>query len=61
VWLAVNGVAWIVLSLTGILAPHYEDAVFAYAQPAFMGEMALMLWLLIKGAVPSTRADISLG
>jgi hypothetical protein len=61
VWLAVNGVAYIALSLTGILAPHYEDAVFAYAQPAFMGEMALMLWLLIKGAVPSTRAGISLG
>jgi hypothetical protein len=61
VWLAVNGVAWIALSLTGILAPHYEDAVFTYAQPAFMGEMALMLWLLIKGAVPSTRAGLSLG
>jgi hypothetical protein len=26
--------------------------VFTYAQPAFFGELAIMLWLLIKGARP---------
>ena len=55
-----NGVAWIALSLTGILAPHHEDAVFTYAQPAFIGEIALMLWLLIKGATPPKTAGLSL-
>jgi hypothetical protein len=29
-----------------------QDTVFAYAQPAFSGELAFLLWLLIKGAKP---------
>jgi len=52
VWLAFAGVAWVILSLTGLLLPQYQDNVFTYAQPAFFGEIALMLWLLIKGARP---------
>jgi len=42
----------VILSLTGLLLPQYQDNVFTYAQPAFFGEIALMLWLLIKGARP---------
>lgn len=61
VWLAVNGIAYVMLSVTGLLVPESQDALFLYAQPAFLGEIALMLWLLIKGAVPSTRAGLSLG
>jgi len=52
VWLVFAGVAWVILSLTGLLLPQYQDNVFTYAQPAFFGEIALMLWLLIKGARP---------
>jgi hypothetical protein len=52
VWLAFAGLAWVTLSLTGTLLPQYEDKVYAYCQPAFFGEIALMLWLLIKGANP---------
>src|SRR5882724_8444763 len=52
VWISLAGVAWIVLSLTAILVPQYEDRVYSYAQPAFFGEIAFMLWLLIKGATP---------
>ena len=52
VWLAIDGFAYLVLSLTGILLPQYQDKVFTYAQPAFFGEVAFMLWLLIKGATP---------
>src|SRR6266566_484061 len=52
VWLVFAGVAWVILSLTGILLPQYQDKVDAYAQPAFFGEIALMLWLAIKGARP---------
>jgi hypothetical protein len=52
VWLALAGFAWVILSLTGILLPQYQDQVFTYAQPASIGEVAFMLWLLIKGAKP---------
>jgi len=50
VWLAIDGFAYVILSLTGTLSPQYYDKVFTYAQPAFFGEVAFMLWLLIKGA-----------
>jgi hypothetical protein len=52
VWLAINGFAYVVLSFTGILLPQYQNKVFIYAQPAFFAEIALMLWLVIKGAKP---------
>jgi uncharacterized protein DUF4386 len=52
VWLALGGFAYVMLSLTGELVPQYYGKVFSYAQPAFFGEIALTLWLLIKGAKP---------
>ena len=52
VWLALAGLAWVILSLTGLLLPQYQDKVYTYSQPAFFGEIAFMLWLLIKGARP---------
>jgi hypothetical protein len=53
VWLALGGFAYVILSLTGELLPQYQGKVFAYFQPAFFGELAIMLWLLIKGARPA--------
>lgn len=50
IWLAVNGLAYLVLSFTGLLLPEYAGSVYKYAFPAFFGELALMLWLLIRGA-----------
>jgi hypothetical protein len=52
VWLAIAGICWVILSLTGILWPQYQDKVFVYCQPASLGEIALMLWLVIKGTRP---------
>ncbi len=52
VWLAIAGFAWVILSLTGLLLPQYQDKVDTYSQPALFGEIALMLWLVIKGARP---------
>jgi len=52
VWLALAGFAWVLLSLTGILLPQVQDKVDTYTQPAVFGELAFMLWLLIKGAKP---------
>jgi hypothetical protein len=52
VWLALAGFAWVILSLTGILWPQYQDRANTYSQPAFFGEIAFMLWLAVKGAKP---------
>ncbi len=52
VWLALGGIAYVLLSVTGELVPQYQGKVFAYAQPLFLGELALMLWLVLKGARP---------
>jgi hypothetical protein len=50
VWLIINGFALLVLSFTGLLLPQYKDLVYKIAFPAMLGEVAFMLWLLIKGA-----------
>jgi Domain of unknown function (DUF4386) len=52
VWLAVAGFAWLMLSLTSVLSPQYQDRVFTYVQPAFFGEIVFMFWLVIKGVKP---------
>ncbi len=52
VWLALAGFAWVILSLTGVLLPQYQDKVDTFTQPAVFGELAFMFWLLIKGARP---------
>jgi len=56
VWLGLAGVAWVIVSLSGILLPQYQANVYGYAQPAILGEIAFMLWLTIKGARPSMDA-----
>lgn len=50
IWLFVNGLAYLVLCFTGILFPSYSETVYKIAFPVFFGEMALMLWLVIRGA-----------
>jgi Domain of unknown function (DUF4386) len=52
VWLTIDGFAYMVLSFSGVLVPQYYNQAFTYLQPAFFGEVALMLWLLTKGAKP---------
>jgi len=52
VWLALGGFAYLILILTGVLWPQYQGKVFTISQPAFFSEIALMLWLVIKGARP---------
>jgi hypothetical protein len=54
VWLIINGLAYLVISLTGLLLPHYEDAVVNITFPALTGEVAFLLWLLIMGAKERT-------
>jgi uncharacterized membrane protein len=52
VWLVIAGFAWVIQSLTGLLLPRYQGKVDTYSQPAYSEEVALMLWLIIKGARP---------
>jgi hypothetical protein len=56
IWIVLAGVAWVILSLTGVLLPQYQDRVDRSCQPAFFGEIAFMFWLLIKGAKPEALA-----
>ena len=50
VWLVITGFAYVIICLTGIFAPEYSSTVFKLSQPVLFGEIAIMLWLLIKGA-----------
>jgi Domain of unknown function (DUF4386) len=52
VWLILAGFAWVLLSLTGIVLPQYADKVDTYTQPAVIGEIVFMFWLLVLGAKP---------
>jgi hypothetical protein len=49
-WLIVNGFAYVALSFTGLLLPQYQGIVYRFIFPILFGEMAIMLWLAIKGA-----------
>ena len=49
-WLIINGFAYLTISFTGLLLPQYEEMVSTIAFPALLGEIAIVLWLLIKGA-----------
>jgi len=56
-WLMINCFGYVALSFIALLFPPYYETAFGLAQPVLFGELAIMLWLLIKGAkVPSFRA-----
>lgn len=57
IWLIINGVAYVAMSLTGILLPEYANAVYNFAIPALLGELALTLWLLIMGIKVAPLGD----
>jgi len=60
-WLAINGFAYMITSLTGTLLPQYQAKVFSLSFPALLGEVVLTLWLVIKGAEPQvTRVAATL-
>lgn len=50
VWLFLNGVAYVLVSMIGIFDPEHMKIVNKIATPVFFGEMVLMLWLVIFGA-----------
>lgn len=54
-WLAVNGVAYLALSATGLAAPSWNGTVSLLALPAQLGEVAFVACLLWRG-IRSRRA-----
>ena len=60
VWLILACCGWLILSVIALLFPPYYDAAFRIAQPVMFAELAIMLWLLIKGArVPEEPPDMT--
>jgi hypothetical protein len=57
VWLFINGLAYVIISFTGILLPQYLKIVNSITLPVLFGELAFMLWLLIKGVRQDSVAD----
>jgi len=49
IWLLLNGLAHVSLSVIGLVAPAYRTTAFNLATPLMFGELALALWLLIMG------------
>src|SRR5207302_4346552 len=50
IWLMIDCFGWLVLSITVLFFPLHYDRAFIVLQPVLFGELAIMLWLLIKGA-----------
>src|SRR5947208_5108169 len=50
VWLMINCFGYVFLSVIGFFFPAYNDNAFLYLQPVLFGELAMLLYLLIRGA-----------
>jgi len=50
VWLMINCFGYVVLSVIALFFHEYYGQAFNWLQPILFGELAIMLWLLIKGA-----------
>ncbi len=49
VWLIVNCFGYVIPTLTAFVLPQYRDVVTRFAWPVLLGELAIGLYLLIKG------------
>ena len=49
IWLTANGFAYIVSCFVGFVAPQYDDKISIISSPLMLGEIAFMLWLLVRG------------
>lgn len=57
IWVFLGGLAYLVMSFTGVLASQYNGRVFTLAQPFTVAEIALTLWLLIRGSAQNGSPD----
>jgi hypothetical protein len=49
-WLFLAGCGWLALCFTSVLAPRYNHLANTASQPATLGEIAFMLWLVVRGS-----------
>jgi len=56
VWLMLDCFGWIALSVIALFFLNYYEAAFKCLQPVFFAELAIGLWLLIKGAKVTSPA-----
>jgi hypothetical protein len=59
-WLMLNCFAYLVLSPIALFFPDYYEAAFRLATPVLFGELAIMLWLLIKGAKVQPSSELTI-
>jgi hypothetical protein len=60
VWLMINCFGYVALSVIALFFQPYYNTAFGFLQPVLFGELAIMLWLLIKGAkVQALPAPVS--
>ena len=60
VWLMINCFGYVALSVIALFFQPYYNSAFKLLQPVLLGELAIMLWLLIKGAkVQAVPAPVS--
>lgn len=57
--LLVAGAAYIVTTVTGIVAPAWRSAMAPWMMPLYLCEMPIIFWLLIKGAKVTTAPAIA--
>jgi hypothetical protein len=57
IWLMINCFGYLALSVIALFFPDYYGTAFNLAQPVLFGELAIMLWLLIKGAKVTSLAS----
>jgi hypothetical protein len=50
IWLMINCGAYLLLGPIALFFPNYYETAFRLATPVLFGELAIMLWLLFKGA-----------
>jgi hypothetical protein len=60
VFLIINGMAYMIVSFTFLLFPAFYSFVYQYTFPFLFGELAIMLWLLIKGIKSNWHPHIDL-
>ena len=60
VWLMINCFAYLILSPIALFVPAYYGTGFKLAQPVLFGELAIMLWLMIKGVKVPTAPSSAL-
>lgn len=58
IWVVLGGAAYLAMSFIGVLAPQLSGRAFTLAQPFTFAEIALTLWLLVRGsAQPADAAN----